>query len=452
MDQKYQTDLPIGIEKRELDAKVVLSRQEEIRVRKPIRNQAEMIVRDLDSLIDENHAVRAIWEFIGKLDLNEFYSTLQVSYDQPGRPASDPQVLLALWVYATVEGIGSARQLARLSENHDVYRWIRGGVPVDYHLLAEFRVSHQKEIDDLITQIIAVLLKEQVIELKRVSQDGMKVRASAGGSSFHRELTLKKCLEAAQEQAQQVAQQREHPDPAVTRREQAARDRAARERQERIKDALKQLPKVQAIKERQKKKLSKAKAAKVKEARVSTTDPEARTMKMANGGFNPAYNIQYATDTQSQVIVGIAVSNQGNDQGQAQGMEAQVEQRTGQKPQDYLIDGGFIDLEDIRAFEHDGIKVYAPARENDGGKGLQGVAKSPEVMAWRERMITEEAKTIYKDRAATSECVNALMRARYGLLQFSVRGISKALSITLLMVLTHNLLRWISLTGATEKG
>ncbi len=428
--------------------KVTPSHLKGIRVKKPVRNQAEMIVRDLDSLVSEDHPVRAVWEFLGRLDLSAFYRSIKVVLDRPGRPASDPQVLLALWVYATVEGIGSARRLAKLTEEHDVYRWLRGGVPVDYHLLAEFRVTHQEEIDDLITQAVAVLLKAGVVELKRVSQDGTRVRASAGSSSFHRDKSLKKCLEEAREQVKRVAEERENPDRAASQREQAARERAVREREERIDEALRQLPQVQAVKDRQKRHAGKAKAAKVNEARVSTTDPSARIMKMADGGFRPAYNIQYATDTDSQVIVGVDVSNQGSDQGQALGIEEQVEKRTGKQPESYLVDGGFVDLEDIKVMEQKGIEVYAPPKDNGGrevsyGKGITG---SPEVTAWRERMRTEEAKTIYKERAATSECVNALMRTRYGLQQFTVRGLPKVLGVVLLMVLTHNLLRWINLT------
>jgi len=428
--------------------KVTPSHLKGIRVKKPVRNQAEMIVRDLDSLVSEDHPVRAVWEFLGRLDLSAFYRSIKVVLDRPGRPASDPQALLALWVYATVEGIGSARRLAKLTEEHDVYRWLRGGVPVDYHLLAEFRVTHQEEIDDLITQAVAVLLKAGVVELKRVSQDGTRVRASAGSSSFHRDKSLKKCLEEAREQVKRVAEERENPDRAASQREQAARERAVREREERIDEALRQLPQVQAVKDRQKRHAGKAKAAKVNEARVSTTDPSARIMKMADGGFRPAYNIQYATDTDSQVIVGVDVSNQGSDQGQALGIEEQVEKRTGKQPESYLVDGGFVDLEDIKVMEQKGIEVYAPPKDNGGrevsyGKGITG---SPEVTAWRERMRTEEAKTIYKERAATSECVNALMRTRYGLQQFTVRGLPKVLGVVLLMVLTHNLLRWINLT------
>jgi transposase len=381
--------------------------------------------------------------------LSAFYRSIKVVLDRPGRPASDPKVLLALWVYATVEGIGSARRLAKLTEEHDVYRWLRGGVPVDYHLLAEFRVTHQEEIDDLITQAVAVLLKAGVVELKRVSQDGMRVRASAGSSSFHRDKSLRKCLEEAREQVKRVAEERENPDREASQREQAARERAAREREERIDEALRQLPQVQAAKERQKKHGGKTRAAKVGEARLSTTDPSARTMKMADGGFRPAYNIQYATDTDSQVIVGVDVSNQGTDQGQALGMEKQVEKRTGKQPESYLIDGGFVDLQDIKVMEQKGIKVYAPPKDN-GGREVShgtGIAGNPEATAWRERMRTEEAKTIYKERAATSECVNALMRTRYGLQQFTVRGLPKVLGVVLLTVLTHNLLRCINLTA-----
>jgi len=443
-----QSALPMETTRIEPAIKVTPSHLKGIRVKKPVRNQAEMIVRDLDSLVSEDHPVRAVWEFLGRLDLSAFYRSIKVVLDRPGRPASDPQVLLALWVYATVEGIGSARRLAKLTEEHDVYRWLRGGVPVDYHLLAEFRVTHQEEIDDLITQAVAVLLKAGVVELKRVSQDGTRVRASAGSSSFHRDKSLKKCLEEAREQVKRVAEERENPDREASQREQAARERAVREREERIDEALRQLPQVQAVKDRQKRHAGKAKAAKVNEARVSTTDPSARIMKMADGGFRPAYNIQYATDTDSQVIVGVDVSNRGSDQGQALGIEEQVEKRTGKQPESYLVDGGFVDLRDIKVMEQKGIEVYAPPKDNGGrevsyGKGITG---SPEVTAWRERMRTEEAKTIYKERAATSECVNALMRTRYGLQQFTVRGLPKVLGVVLLMVLTHNLLRWINLT------
>lgn len=439
------TQASLAIDLGKAEAKILPIPISQLRVKKPVRNQAEMLVRDLDSLVADDHRVRAIWDFLSKLDLMAFYTEIKVALDQVGRPASDPQVLLALWVYATSEGIGSARRLDALSHEHDIYRWIRGGVPVDYHLLSDFRVIHQKEMDDLITQIIAVLIKTEVIEIKRVSQDGIRVRASAGGSSFHREKTLEKCLKEAREQVDRTAQEREHPDPELSKRELAARERAAREKLQRIEEAWKQLPEIKETKERQKKHAGKAKAAKVKEPRVSTTDPITRNMKMADGGFRPGLNVQFVTETTSQVILGTGVSNQGNDQGLAPEIEEQVEQRSGQIPLEYLYDGGFIDLNDIQALEKKGIKVYAPLKKEEV-KWRRGVEGSAEVMAWRERMKTEEGQTIYRERAATSECVNAIMRAKYGLQQFTVRGIPKALSVILLMVLAHNLMRWITLT------
>jgi hypothetical protein len=241
-------------------------------------------------------------------------------------------VLLALWLYATTEGVGSARHLERLCNEHDAYRWLRGGVPVNYHMLADFRVGHGEALDELMTQLLAVLLKEGLADLDGVAQDGMRVRASAGQSSFRREKSLKKCLEKAQKQVERLALEREHPDPRKGRREEAARERAAREREERVEEALRQLPQVQAVKERQKRKAGKERAAKVTEARVSTTDPEARVMKMPDGGFRPAYNVQLATDVSSGIVMGVSVINDGTDQGEALPMVEQVVRRTGRQP------------------------------------------------------------------------------------------------------------------------
>ena len=177
-------------------------------------------------------------------------------------------MLLALWLYATVEGIGSAHQLDRLSREHDVFRWLRGGVPLNYHLLSDFRGGHEEELDELLTGLVTVLLKEDVVKLKRVAQDGMRVRASAGEGSFRGEKTLKGCLKQAQAQVEQLAKEREHPDPLLNQRERAARERAAQERAERVEEALRQLPEVQAGKERQKRHAGKKRAAKVTTCRL----------------------------------------------------------------------------------------------------------------------------------------------------------------------------------------
>jgi transposase len=385
---------------------------EQARLRRPVRNQVEMMLRDLDSLISEDHPVRAIWEYLQGLNLTDFYSSIRSVVDAPGRPTSDPQVILALWVYATVDGVGSARRLDRLCKEHDAYRWLCGGVPVDYHLLADFRTSHQEALDKLLTEIIATMMNQKLVTLKQVAQDGIRVRAGAGASSFHRKDSLEQCLVEAEEQVKKLSEERDHPDPELSLRESAARRRAARERTERVQAALRQLPVVQASKDRQQCTKSKADRRKIKEARVSTTDPEARVMKMPDGGYRPAYNVQFATDVGSGVIVGASVVNEGNDTGQAELMEAQLEQRCGAKPDAYLIDGGYAQRDTITTLTKRPIKVYAPVRAprtTTSGRDRSSPRRddSPEVIAWRQRMETEEAKSIYKLRAATAEWANA---------------------------------------------
>src|SRR5438093_10082481 len=164
------------------------------RVVRAVRNQVEWAPRDLDSALADDHPARAIWSLLERLDLAIFYAGVRAVAGGPGRPAADPQVLLALWLLATVEGVGSARQLARLCEEHDAYRWLRGGMPVNYHMLADFRVQQQAGLNRLLTEIVASLLAAEAVTLTRVAQDGMRVRASAGASSFRREDKLRECL------------------------------------------------------------------------------------------------------------------------------------------------------------------------------------------------------------------------------------------------------------------
>ena len=438
------SDLPGESEGKSVEA----TRPQDARVVRPMRNQIQFLMQDLDGTLPEDHQARAIWDFLDRLDLSAFYASVQAVQGGPGRPASDPQVLLAIWVYATVEGVGSARKLARLCREHDAFRWLCGGVPVDYHLLSDFRVEHQEALDQLLTQIVATLMAQDLVTLDEVAQDGLRVRASAGSGSFRRKGGLEEYLEAAQRQVERLTQEREHPDPGVTRREWAARERAAQERLERVEQALAQMPAMEAAKKRQAKHAGKARQSRLREARVSTTDAEARVMKMPDGGFRPAYNVQLATDVESQVIVGVAVTNRGTDQGEGLAVEEQVAQRTGRHPGAYLVDGGFVDLEDIRTLEGRGVQVYAPPK---GQKDAQWVrwkpGTEPEVLAWRERMETEEGKATYKHRASTAECVNALARERHGVQRFKVRGVAKVTGIALLLAITHNLLRWAALTG-----
>ena len=426
------------------------TRPEEARVLRPVREQLQWLPRNLDEMLAEDHSARAIWGLLEQLDLSAFYGSIKATLDRPGRPTTDPQVLLAVWLLGTVEGVGSARKLARLCQEHDAYRWLCGGVPINYHMLSDFRVAHEGALDELLTQIVASLTAAGAVTLGRVAQDGMRVRASAGASSFRRQETLEKHLEEARGQVARLAQEREHPDPGVTRREQGARERAARERAERVEQALELLPQAQAAKERQERTLATPKKARVTQPRVSTTDPQARVMKMPDGGFRPAYNVELATDRANGVIVGVTVIREGTDAGQALPMEEQVLKRTGQHPQDYLMDGGFATREDITALEERNVTVYSPVRlprnkpEEEGYQPHYG--DTPQVVRWRQRMATEEAKAVYRQRGSTAEWANAQV-SQHGVSRFTVRGLAKVTSVMLLVAVGHNLLRWATLFG-----
>jgi transposase len=425
------------------------------RITRAVRDQIELVAQSLEDRVAAEHPARAIWAMLERLQLGGFYTRIRAAVDGPGRPASDPRVLLGLWMLATVEGIGSARRLERLTEEHDAYRWLRGGVPVNYHLLSDFRVAHQAEVDELLTQSIALLLSEELVTLERVAQDGVRVRAAAGSGSFRRRATLERCLDEAKEQVQRLASEREAPeahDPTVTRKQQAARERAAHERLERVERALQALPALEAIKEQQRKKLSKERQARVKDARVSTTDPEARVMKMGDGGFRPAFNIQLATDGAGRAILGVEVSQQGSDGGLAGPLEAQVAERAGQHPDEYLIDGGLATRDDITTLASHAVTVYAPVeppRTTTSGRTAYDPRPddSPAVAAWRTRMGTDDGKAIYRQRSGIAEWTNAQLRVRHGLQRLTVRGVDRVTSVVLLLDVTHNLLRYLALTA-----
>jgi transposase len=214
------------------------------------RRQVTLQPCDLESLLAPEHRARAIWSVVERLDLARFYDAIRARAAEPGRPATDPKVLVALWVYATCDGVGSARELARRCEEADAYRWLRGGVPVNHHTLSDFRTGHGAALDELLTQVVAALLKAGLLSLKRVAQDGLRVRASAGASSFRRRQRLVQCLEAARAHVAALKATGDAEAAAQRTRERAAQERAAREREARVTQALAQLAKVEALRAR----------------------------------------------------------------------------------------------------------------------------------------------------------------------------------------------------------
>jgi len=408
------------------------------RVRLPNRLQMELRPSNLESLLAEGHRARLVWGYVVRQDLSALYAKIKAREGGAGRSAIAPEILFALWLYATLEGVGSARELARLALEHDGYRWICGGVQVNYHTLSDFRIDHGAVLDDLLSDNVAALMAAGVVKLKSVAQDGVRVRASAGAASFRREDKLKGYLEQARERVQSLKREVESDPGAVSRKAEAARARAAREREQRIEQALERLPEIRNTKQRQGKK--------PEDARASTTDAEASVMKMADGGFRPAYNTQYVADCETQVVVGVDVVTSGSDMGQLTPMVEQVQERYGQTPEQWLVDGGYPKHDQIDAVA-DKTTVYAPvpkAKKEGEDEHAPKPSDSEAVAQWRERMASDEAKEIYKDRAATAECVNAQARNR-GLVLLRVRGLVKVKCVATLFALAHNLMRMVAL-------
>lgn len=404
------------------------------------RTQLRLMPLDLDRMVREDDPVRAVWTFVERVDLSGFYEMILSVEGGPGRPSIDPKILMALWLFGSIEGIGSAREIARLCETDWRYQWICGGVTPGYHVLSDFRSLSEQKFEAILTNMVAVLMHKKVVTLTRVAQDGMKVRASAGAGSYRTRRTLKECQKVARKHLEGLKKEIENDAGAGSRRQEAARIRAASERAERIEQALEELPEID---ERKKSNNGKRKT----EARSSTTDPDARIMKMADGGFRPALNVHFVTDTRTKVIAAVEVNNESTDQRMTSPLALQLYRRYGMHPSEWLEDGGCVTIAGIDALAENGTNVIAPIRPP---RGKERKATDPRptdseaVANWRQRMATDYAKAAYKERAATAELANAHARA-HGLTRFLVRGINKARSVALLLAITHNMRREWSL-------
>lgn len=400
----------------------------EARLETANRTQVELTPTDLEALLPPGHAARLVWRFVEGLDLSAFTARIRSREGRAGRPAIDPKILVALWLYATIDGVGSAREVDRLCYAHDAYRWLRGGVSVNYHTLSTFRVGHGAALDALLTQSITVLLDKQVVTLNRIAQDGTKIRANAGVRSFKRGERLRDCRQMAR---QQVARTKAEADGAAPAARAAAQRRAAAEQLARVDEALAELPAVEAAKLR-----NGTKSA----ARVSTTDPDARVMKMADGGYRPAYNVQFATDVDGQAIVGVAVTN-GGEPAELVPMLDQVQARTHRRPAAYFVDGGFVSTAGIVAVAAREVPLYAPIPAGPRAPGAGAGPMEPAVATWRARMATDDAKARYRIRAATAEWVNADTKGHRAMRMVPVRGLPKVHTWALWVAVAMNVMR-----------
>jgi len=406
-----------------------------LRLRQANRHEVVPVPARLEDLIPQNHLARLMWEVVERLDLSAFYAHIQVCEGEPGAPAVDPKILISLWLYAITQGVSSAREIDDLRVAHLAYMWICGGVCLNYHTISDFRTDHEAELDVLMTQVVKELDAAGLVELSTQGQDGMRVRASAGAASFRRQPTLEKVLEQAQSREAEVEQAGQAEEDKRTAGQKAAQERAARERVARLEAALDEMPAARAAK----------KPEDQAKARVSSTDPEARVMKMADGGYRPAYNWQFSVELSNLVITGVEVVNIGSDKAQMEPMVSQVVKRTGQLPKSWLVDGGFVKFTAIEALAGQGITVFGPVpepKDEDRDRYAPSPTDSAIIAEWRQRMGTEAGKATYQQRSLV-ELPNAQARSRYGIQQVRVRGRRKVRCVALWVAVAHNLLVWI---------
>jgi transposase len=420
----------------------------EARVVRPDRRQQRWDMIDLEGLLPADHRARVVWSFVESLDLSELYERVKSREGEAGRPAADPAVLIALWLYATVEGVGSARELERLAQSDAAYRWLAGGVPLNYHGLADFRVDSAEVLDRLLTQSVTALIAEGLISLDEIAVDGTKIRANASKGSFRTSDKLLKVEAAVAERLAALKPDLSSDPGASTRRRQAARERAAREVNERAGKARAALERLEGERKSRAAKHAKDEARK-KAPKASTTDSEARFMRFPDGAVRPAYNAQIAAAPIEGVIVSIDVTDRRNDAGLAGPMVDAIARRYGRTPDKLLVDTSYATGEDIVALAGHAagpVIVYTPPpREGDDIKPASLVRrrrkreKEPACLkAWRERMASETGKAVYALRQRI-ERINA-DRKNHGFGFLAVRGLIKAKAHALWHAIANNLM------------
>lgn len=416
-----------------------------LRLLRPVRDQVEFRMACLDDLIGADHTARLVWRYVEGLDLGALYDAVRSVEGEPGAPKSDPAVLMAVWLYAVIEGVGSARHLARLIETDAAFAWIMGGVATNYHTLADFRTAAGPVLDKALADSVAVLVQQGLVTIEAVAVDGMRVRAAAGAGSFKRRAKLE-TLRAEAEAHVAALKSELDLDPGASRnRVEARRRAAAQDRLDRIEAAQAQARAIEAerlaeAKRERRKKVKQSRRDEDHGPPASTTDPEARIMRMADGGFRPAYNVQNMVEPESGLILAVdAIS--GGDRGRLDDTLAAIESRYRRKPKQLLADGGYNSKTDIAAREADGVAVYCPLPKND--RPHAGEAEG--VAAWRARMQSEEGKDRYAKRREC-ELPHAQMRNR-GLKQFLVRGRAKVQAVALWFAHAHNFFVWMRLAA-----
>lgn len=416
-----------------------------VRVHRPERTQVEMHLASLEQLLPTDHRARVVWQYVQSVDTESLYERFEPTALGKGRPAIAPEILLALWLLATIDSISSARELERRCESDLPYMWLRGGVSVNYHTLSDFRSNNAEFFEKMMVDSVTSMIDQGYVTLETIGQDGMRVRASAGNSSFRRKARLQQLHAAAKKHVERLRDEAEDESKRgqASAGRQAAAQRAAEERAERIRRSLEEVDKLAEQKEKRKK-------GDGEKARCSTTDPESRRMKMGDGGFRPAYDFQFVSDGDARMIVLADVNNSGSDRGKMAPLHQRVVEQYGAIPQRQLVDSAFATRGDVAKVESAGTAVYSTIK---GEKKMKSEGKDPYTpdpndsigyAKFRERMSHSESQEIYKRRPSIAEYPNAECRNR-GCRLLRVRGLERVKSVALLYASTFNLLRMIHL-------
>jgi transposase len=329
-------------------------------------DRRQMLLRtvDVEKLVDDDHCVRAIWELVGRLDLRLYHAQIAAVEGNPGREHTDPQLLISLWLYAYSRGISSARELARQCKYEPGCQWLCGLQAVSHRTLSGFRADNQAGLDDLFAQVLGMLSAEGLITLERVTLDGTKIKANAGGNTFRRHEKIAAHLAAAREQVRILNAQAGNEEQ-VAKRQASARRRGARQRASRLEAALREVERLQHEKTHDRKTFV---------ARASSSDPEAHVMRNGEGGTVPSYNVQLVTDTTHGLVVNVEATTDAIDYRQLDAALQRCEEKLGGAPQQVIADGDYTNHASVQAAAARGVDFYGSWQDSwkPTERGAQG--------------------------------------------------------------------------------
>lgn len=422
----------------------------------PCRDQYEIQHLCLNDLIPDDHRARRIWTYVETINSDPCFDQVRSMYGGLGQPTTCPKVLLALWLYAYTEGVNSGRKLEELCKSHDGFRWITGGVPINRTMLSRFRASNTAMFHQLLTNGLAIMVHAGLLTSEDMCQDGTRLQAAAGFATYRREDTLRKLLKTAEEYVREVEQISKEEAAALGAKKMAAMKQAAEEKKDKLNSALKELEQHRADLERNRKRRRKGKPSseELRNVRASHVDPSARKMKMGDGGYRIAYNVQFVTSGQSRVIVGAHVVNT-LDSGTMPIAAEQVIKRLAKIglpiPANWVADSAYSSKEDIDQMANlfPDVTVVAPAKVNKNVDPKEPKNEDSEAVAdWRKRLDTLEFKNIYSQRCSTTEFSN-MQTKRMGMNRLMIRGLQKVTSSVLLYAIAQNMMRYWDLISNT---